>query len=464
MVVMASSSSVAVVCRGTTTTTSGERRASGVGTSRARASSSASSSASASASFGRVCRGVRWSSSALSSSSSSVSSSASRASRAVAFGRGRRWTCARRAEASRGDDGGGFSGGGRGGHGGGGGGGDDGGENDDGEDENEDEVGRQFKNERSAEEVERVCEENGLDIPQDLLEADGGMMRADVLDLYVKYSKVGILAFLMNMFPAVRDRMLADPRFAFKLLVETGADAVMNTAMELKQRRETFWDEFEFFACDQIAAFAVNTAIITICSPAIVLGNTTRSMRKLGELSKNANGATKLMYKTRQYIGSLPPNVFMINPKLGMLDKLVRGAACVVARGGQIFFVSTLCGAVGQMTANSLMMLRRAAGTDKYSKAYAASIDDSVDPPVIDTGLLWGRFMCVSANVRQQLVIGGERAVESFASGMSHGIARRWTRGTTIALRMLNNVKGGHDFNEFVIAEAIAEAGRRGAA
>ena len=287
-------------------------------------------------------------------------------------------------------------------------------------------------------------------------------MRADVLDLYVKYSKVGILAFLMNMFPAVRDRMLADPRFAFKLLVETGADAVMNTAMELKQRRETFWDEFEFFACDQIAAFAVNTAIITICSPAIVLGNTTRSMRKLGELSKNANGATKLMYKTRQYIGSLPPNVFMINPKLGMLDKLVRGAACVVARGGQIFFVSTLCGTVGQMTANSLMMLRRAAGTDKYSKAYAASIDDSVDPPVIDTGLLWGRFMCVSANVRQQLVIGGERAVENFASGMSHGIARRWTRGTTIALRVLNNVKGGHDFNEFVIAEAIAEAGRRG--
>ena len=456
MVVMASSSSsvvaAAAVCRGTTTT-SGERRASGVGTSRARASSS--SSASASASFGRACRGVRWSSS----SSSSVSSSASRASRAVAFGRGRRWTFARRAEASRGDDGGGFSGGGGGGHGGGGG---EGGENDDGEDGNEDEVGRQFKNERSAEEVERVCKENGLDIPQDLLEADGGMMRADVLDLYVKYSKVGILAFLMNMFPAVRDRMLADPRFAFKLLVETGADAVMNTAMELKQRRETFWDEFEFFACDQIAAFAVNTAIITICSPAIVLGNTTRSMRKLGELSKNANGATKLMYKTRQYIGSLPPNVFMINPKLGMLDKLVRGAACVVARGGQIFFVSTLCGTVGQMTANSLMMLRRAAGTDKYSKAYAASIDDSVDPPVIDTGLLWGRFMCVSANVRQQLVIGGERAVENFASGMSHGIARRWTRGTTIALRVLNNVKGGHDFNEFVIAEAIAEAGRRG--
>ena len=469
MVVMTSSSSVVVVaaCRGTTTTTttsSGERRSSGVGTSRARASSSSSASAAAaSASFGRVCHGVRWlSSSSSSSSASSVSASvASRASRAVAFGRGRRWTFERRAEASRGDDGGGFSGGGGGGHGGSGGGG-DGGENDAGEDE--DEVGRQFKNERSAEEVERVCEENGLDIPQDLLEADGGMMRADVLDLYVKYSKVGILAFLMNMFPAVRDRMLADPRFAFKLLVETGADAVMNTAMELKQRRETFWDEFEFFACDQIAAFAVNTAIITICSPAIVLGNTTRSMRKLGELSKNANGATKLMYKTRQYIGSLPPNVFMINPKLGMLDKLVRGAACVVARGGQIFFVSTLCGTVGQMTANSLMMLRRAAGTDKYSKAYAASIDDSVDPPVIDTGLLWGRFMCVSANVRQQLVIGGERAVESFASGMSHGIARRWTRGTTIALRVLNNVKGGHDFNEFVIAEAIAEAGRRGSA
>ena len=359
---------------------------------------------------------------------------------------------------SGGDDDGAGRGGGRG-----GGGGRGDGDGDERSDDGDEETFANRVVERRAEDVERTCAEHGLEFPRDLLDADGGTMKADVLDLYVKYGKVKILAFLMNMFPAVRDRALADPRFAFKLLVETGVDAAMNVAMEVKQRRETFWDEFEFFACDQLAAFAVNTAIITICSPAIVLGNTTRSMRKLGELSKNAGGASKVMYAARRYIGSLPPNVFMIDPKLGMADKLVRGAACVVTRGGQIFFVATLCGTLGQMTANSLMMLRRAAGRDKYySKAYAASIDDSVDPPVMDTGLLWGRFMCVSANVRQQLVIGGERAVENLTSGTGSGVARRWTRGSTIALRVLNNIKGGHDFNEFVIAEAIAEAGRRG--
>ena len=91
-------------------------------------------------------------------------------------------------------------------------------------------------------------------------------------------------------------------------------------------------------------------------------------MRKLGELSKNANGAAKVWYVARKYVGKLPANVFMLDPKLGMMAKLARGGATVIARGGQIFFVSTLCGTVGQSTANSLMMLRRAAGRDKYSK------------------------------------------------------------------------------------------------
>ena len=249
--------------------------------------------------------------------------------------RGRRTTRTARA-AALGDDGGSSGAGssGNGGKGGDGdGGGEDGGENDD-DDDDDDVVARDLDQRSSAEEVKSTCERNGLEVPRDLLDADGGTMRSDTLNLYVKYSKVSVLAFLMNTFPAVRDRMLADPRFAFKLFVETGADAAMNTAMEIKQRGETFWDEFEFFACDQIAAFAVNTAILTICSPAIVLGNTTRSMRKLGELSAKANGATKLWYQTRKYIGKLPPNVFMLDPKLGLMTKLARGGATIVARGG----------------------------------------------------------------------------------------------------------------------------------
>ena len=329
------------------------------------------------------------------------------------------------------------------------------------EDEDDGVLARDVRERASAEEVKTRCEENGLEVPRDLLDADGGTMRASTLDLYIKYSKYSVLAFLMNTFPAVRDRMLADPRFAFKLMVETGADVVMNTATEIKQRGDVFWDEFEFFACDQIAAFAVNTAILTICSPAIVLGNTTRSMRKLGELSKNANGAAKVWYVARKYVGKLPANVFMLDPKLGMMAKLARGGATVIARGGQIFFVSTLCGTLGQATANSLMMLRRAAGRDKYSKGYAESIDVSVDPPVLDTGLLWGRFMMFSANIRQQLVVGGERAVEQFTAGMPSASGRRLANGATVALRVFNNLKGGSDFNDFVIGQAIAEASRR---
>ena len=58
--------------------------------------------------------------------------------------------------------------------------------------------------------------------------------------------------------------MLADPRFAFKLMVEcTAADVDVRARRRRLQRAAVVWDEFEFFACDQIAAFAVNTAILT---------------------------------------------------------------------------------------------------------------------------------------------------------------------------------------------------------
>jgi len=63
--------------------------------------------------------------------------------------------------------------------------------------------------------------------------------------------------------------------------------------------------------------------------------------------------------------------------------------------------------------------------------------------------------------MRQQLVIGGERAAEQFASGMSAAAGRRLANVTTIALRVANNIKGGADFNNFVIRQAIQEAQRR---
>jgi hypothetical protein len=46
--------------------------------------------------------------------------------------------------------------------------------------------------------------------------------------------------------------------------------------------------------------------------------------------------------------------------------------------------------------------------------------------------------------------------VEQFARGN-----RRLTNGATIAFRVFNNIKGGSDFNDFVIGQAIAEAARR---
>lgn len=73
---------------------------------------------------------------------------------------------------------------------------------------------------------------------------------------------------------------------------------------------------------------------------------------------------------------------------------------------------------------------------------YGAKDNDVAVPPVLETGLVWGAFMALSANTRYQIVAGLERVVDETIARKVPGIAYL----TTTVIRFGNNVIGGEQF------------------
>jgi hypothetical protein len=88
----------------------------------------------------------------------------------------------------------------------------------------------------------------------------------------------------------------------------------------------------------------------------------------------------------------------------------------------------------------------RAASTSPwgYSDGYADCIHPEA-PPLLEPAAEWGAHMAVSGNIRQQLIIGIESAVEASALGAK---TPALARAATAALRVGNNAWGGAAFAE----------------
>ncbi|CAI0471184.1 unnamed protein product [Linum tenue] len=141
-----------------------------------------------------------------------------------------------------------FSGGGGAGTGGGGGGG-SGDEGEKGEEEDD-----QFGPLMKFEEVIKETEARGATLPSDMLEAaktEG--IRKLLLFRYLELQGAGgILGFLMESCAILRNRMLADPSFLFKIGTEIVIDTCCATFAEVQKRGKDFWAEFELYVADML--------------------------------------------------------------------------------------------------------------------------------------------------------------------------------------------------------------------
>ncbi|KAF8048709.1 hypothetical protein N665_2429s0008, partial [Sinapis alba] len=129
-----------------------------------------------------------------------------------------------------------------------------GGGDDDGEEEEEEEEDEADKAEEKEfgpllkfDEVVKETERRGITLPEDMLEAakSVGIRKLFLLRYLDLQRSVWPLGFLMRTCSMLRNRILADPSFLFKVGTEIAIDSCCATFAEVQKRGEHFWSEFE---------------------------------------------------------------------------------------------------------------------------------------------------------------------------------------------------------------------------
>lgn len=296
--------------------------------------------------------------------------------------------------------------------GGGGGGGDHGGG--DGEEE---EFGRILK----YEDVVRETEARGADLPPDMLEAAKStglreLILQRYLDLQGSYWPLG---FLMKHCSMLRDRMLADPSFLFKVGTEIVIDSCCATFAEVQKRGKDFWAEFELYMADLLVGVVVDIALVGMLAPYVRMGQKSMSRSLFGRIQHACS--------------SLPSSVFEAE-RPGCRFSVKQRIATYFYKGVLYGSVGFSCGLIGQGIANVIMTAKR---------NIKKSEEDIPVPPLVQSAALWGVFLAVSSNTRYQIINGLERLVE--ASALAKKVPPV-AMAFTVGVRFANNIYGGMQF------------------
>lgn len=286
----------------------------------------------------------------------------------------------------------------------------------DGNDEEEEEFGPLLK----FEDVIREAEARGATLPADMIEAAKSVgIRKLLLLRYLDLQGSALLGPAMRSRAMLRNRMLADPSFLFKVGTEIVIDTTCATVAEVQKRGKDFWAEFELYAADMLVGVAVNVALVGLLAPYARIGQPSASQGFVGRFQ-------------RAY-GALPSSVFEAE-RPGCRFSLNQRIAAYFYKGILYGFVGFGCGIIGQGIANMIMTAKR---------SVRKSEDDVPVPPLIKSAVLWGVFLGVSSNTRLQIVTGLERLVESSPVGKKF---QPVAMAFTVGVRFANNIYAGMQF------------------
>ncbi|KAI3722099.1 hypothetical protein L2E82_33126 [Cichorium intybus] len=302
---------------------------------------------------------------------------------------------------------------------GGNGGGDEGGGAGDEEDHDEKEFGPLMK----FEEVMKVAETQGVNLPADMLEAAKATgLRKLILTRYMDLQGSGwALGFLMKYCGVLRNRMLADPSFLFKVGTEIVIDSCCATFAEVQKRGKDFWAEFELYAADLLVGIVVDIALVGMLAPYARIGK--RSLASGGLFSGLKNS-----------VAALPSSVFEFE-RPGCRFSAQQRLATYFYKGILYGSVGFGCGIIGQGIANMIMNAKR--------RMHASDEKLPPVPPLVKSAVLWGVFLAVSSNTRYQVINGLESIVEASPLAKQVPVV---AMAFTVGVRFANNIYGGMQF------------------
>lgn len=268
----------------------------------------------------------------------------------------------------------------------------------------------------------RETEKFGASLPSDLLEAakTTGIRKLLLMRYLDLQGSVWPLGFLMRHFSMLRNRMLADPAFLFKIGTEIVIDSCCATFAEVQKRGEDFWAEFELYLADLLVGVVVNVALVGMLAPHV----------RIGQRSVSGGG---FFGRINHACRDLPSSVFEAE-RPGCRFSAQQRIATYFYKGLLQGGVGFGCGIVGQGIANLIMTAKR---------SIKKSDEDIPVPPLLKSAALWGFFLAVSSNTRYQVINGLESVVEAspFAKNFPP-VAMAFTVG----VRFANNIYGGMQF------------------
>ena len=288
--------------------------------------------------------------------------------------------------------------------------------------------------------VEQLCKEHKAPLPEDMLtmiRTSNGISAAVLMRWFdLATSKSFFVKHVVSKFSSFRNRALMDASFSRRLYTDISIDVALLSFIEFMRVRArspsssskmnggsstgknskknsvnrkrdkqsggvgsvspSFWDEWEFFACDILAAIGMNAAIVSLVSPAI---------RTRGSIGLNAFTATRKRGRSVAFLS--------VSAQVG---------ACCYA-----------IGFVMQALAEALY--------DARTSSSSASFREGKTEVAQRVGKQFGSFAATSSSPRQHAVLAVERYVEKKVAGAAMVT-------TSVVLRVSNAVFGSREFQK----------------
>ena len=102
------------------------------------------------------------------------------------------------------------------------------------------------------------------------------------LSHHLQHTAMGLVAFLCRHIPWVRDRLLVDPKYLFRVGWEVVVDSGCCTIAEVQKRGKDFWHEFEFYFSDMVVGLVMDVIIVTLLAPTATIGRQHRTAEFTG--------------------------------------------------------------------------------------------------------------------------------------------------------------------------------------
>jgi hypothetical protein len=95
-----------------------------------------------------------------------------------------------------------------------------------------------------------------------------GRVLPDVLSRVLRVESLPVIGALARLWPALRNRLVANARFPMQLGVELSVGIVTKTLAEVSMRGDRFWKEFDLYTSDLALEIVGDTMLVWLLSPA----------------------------------------------------------------------------------------------------------------------------------------------------------------------------------------------------